>query len=296
MISKPVKLALQLVISVGLIVFIARQIDLEQARALLARGAGWGWVSVWLLLALAVFNLSRVAGALRLNVYQRQAGVILGAWENLRLYYAGMFLNMFLPGGIGGDGYKILVLRRRQAASVGKLFRILLTDRVSGLLVLLMLFCPLLWRLDLPWQPALVTFAAVALLLSAALAFVVVHALWFPLAKAVLGSVFAYGMAVQLLQLSCMAALLAFLQVAPAHYLAYLAIFLLSSVAAVLPLSFGGLGAREVTFFFGLDLLHLEPTQGVLAASAFFLITLVSSLPGSVFLRGFGLGAGVRQA
>jgi uncharacterized membrane protein YbhN (UPF0104 family) len=69
------------------------------------------------------------------------------------------------------------------------------------------------------------------------------------------------------------------------NYPAYLAVFLVSSVAAVLPLSFGGLGAREVTFFYCMNLLHLDSTHGVVASSGFFLITAVSSLVGAMFIR-----------
>lgn len=283
LLSKRVKLALQLLISAGLIAFILRQIDLGQARALLPGGAGLPW----LLGAALLFNLSRVAGALRLNVYQRNAGIALGEAENLKLYYAGMFLNMFLPGGIGGDGYKVLVLHRREAAPVKSLVLIMLNDRASGLLVLLMLLCLFAPLLALPWEKGVVLLLAVAGAAALAGIFVAWHRLLLKMTGAGMASAFGYGMAVQLLQLGCMALLLVCLRVAPADFLAYLAIFLLSSVASVLPLSFGGLGAREVTFFYGLDLLGLDPTQGVLAASGFFLVTLVSSLPGAFFLAGF---------
>lgn len=290
LLSRRIKLALQLLVSAGLVVFILRQIDLGQARALLPGGEGWSW----LLGAALLFNLSRVAGARRLNVYQRKAGIALGETENLKLYYAGMFLNMFLPGGIGGDGYKVLVLHRRQAAPVKSLVLIMLTDRASGLLVLLMLLCLFAPLLALPWEKGVVLLLAAAGAAALAAVFVIWHRLLLKMAGAGIASVFGYGMAVQVLQLVSMAALLACLRVAPADFLAYLAIFLLSSVAAVLPLSFGGLGAREVTFFYGLDLLGLDPTHGVLAASGFFLLTLVSSLPGAFFLAGFGTRAEAR--
>jgi uncharacterized membrane protein YbhN (UPF0104 family) len=102
-------------------------------------------------------------------------------------------------------------------------------------------------------------------------------------------SVFGYGFIVQSLQVVCVAFLLLYLQVPFENYPAYLAVFLVSSVAAVLPLSFGGLGAREVTFFYCMNLLHLDSTHGVVASSGFFLITAVSSLVGCIYVRGFSL-------
>lgn len=285
--AKWLKPALQAGASIALMVLALRQIDLEQARGLVLRPDGWGW----LLAALVLFNLSKIASALRLNVYQRHAAIVLGERENLRLYYAGMFLNMFLPGGIGGDGYKILVLYRRQAAPVKTLLTITLADRVGGLLLLLLLLCALAPQLALPLPPPTGAMLAAAAALAIVAVFVAGHRWLLKLRGRRLAQVFGYGLAVQVLQLFCMAALLAYLQAPPAHYAAYLAVFLVSSVAAVLPLSFGGLGAREVTFLYGLALLRLDPTAGVLAASGFFLVTLVSSLVGIAFMKDFSLAS-----
>jgi uncharacterized membrane protein YbhN (UPF0104 family) len=98
-----------------------------------------------------------------------------------------------------------------------------------------------------------------------------------------LARVFIYGMVIQSLQLGCTAALLAFMQLPLHHYWAFLAVFLISSIAAALPLSFGGIGVREITFFYCLRLLKLDPTYGVAASSSFFLITMASSLLGGAF-------------
>ncbi len=57
---------------------------------------------------------------------------------NLRLYYTGMFYNLFLPGGVGGDVYKVMVLKKREL-SILSATKATLLDRVTGLLVLLSL-------------------------------------------------------------------------------------------------------------------------------------------------------------
>ena len=101
-VRKKLKALLQLLISAGLIAFVLQQVDLSQAKALLLHPERLPW----LFAALLLFNASKIASAFRLNVYQRHGGVSLSESENLRLYYTGMFLNLFLPGGIGGDGYK----------------------------------------------------------------------------------------------------------------------------------------------------------------------------------------------
>ena len=262
-----------------------RQVDLGQVKELLLHPQRLPW----LLAALLIFNASKIASALRLNVYQRHGGVFLSESENLRLYYAGMFLNLFLPGGIGGDGYKVLVLYRRQAASVKTLVTITLADRISGLLILISLLCLLLPIASLPWPRDIVSIAAALVFIGIVAVFMLSHRWYLKMNGSRLASVFGYGVAVQTLQLICMLLLLFYLKAPATHYAAYLAVFLVSSIAAVIPLSFGGLGAREVTFLFSLDYLGLDPAYGVVASTLFFLLTAISSIIGAFFLGRFRL-------
>lgn len=278
-------LAVQLLVSIVLAAFALRQVDLTQLRDL---PLGTGSAAV-LLAAVLLFNLSKVAGALRLNLYQRHAGILLSERENLKLYYAGMFLNLLLPGGIGGDGYKILVLLRRGAAPVRTLLAITLFDRFSGLLVLGLLTCLLLPALDLEWASQHVRLLAAAASIAVIIALLAGHRFVLKMHGGTAFLACLYAAAVQVLQMACIAVLLAGLQVPATYYLPCLAVFLASSVAAALPISLGGLGAREVTFLYGLQWLGMAPAGGVLASAAFFLITVLSSLIGLVFLRGFSI-------
>ena len=284
-VGKKLKVVLQVLISACLIVFVFHHLDLSQVQTL----AFHPQRAPMLVAAFIAFNLSKIAGALRLNIYQRHADMHLSEAENLRLYYAGMFLNLFLPGGIGGDGYKVLVLHRRHAWPLRALITTTLADRVSGILALLFMLCMLMPMLSLPWKaPAVIVFtlASVAAVIAV---FVLGHQWLIKLDVRGLAAVFALGLAVQFLQLICMAMLLAYLGTPATHYIAYFSLFLISSVAAVLPLSVGGLGIREATFLFGVDLFHLDPAYGVIASSCFFLITVFASMIGSLFLAHFSL-------
>ncbi len=279
----------QSLVSLCLVVLVVWQIDLSQVVSLALEPQHMAW----LLAALLLFNLSKIVSAVRLNLYQRHAGILLNEWENLRLYYAGMFLNLFLPGGIGGDGYKVLVLHRRQAAPLRTLLWVTLVDRVSGVLILLVLVCVLLPFVDPPWHEDAVRMAAFVGGAAVALASVWLHHRLLRMHGARMAAVLVHGLAVQCLQLGCMATLLACLPVAAGDYPAFLCIFLLSSVAAALPLSIGGLGAREVVFLYGLQLLRLDPVHGVVASSGFFLVTAASSLLGAPLMGGFSTNAAV---
>jgi hypothetical protein len=264
-----------------LVALVLRQLDMTQYRHLPLTGP----VLAGLLLGVLLFNLSKIAGALRLNIYQRHAGIRIGEIDNLKLYYAGMYLNLALPGGIGGDGYKIWVLRRRGAASGKVLVGITLFDRFSGLLALLLLGCALVPFLGLSW-PGHTVHAWIALCLTIVVALVLSHRCLLKMRWPVIFSACCGALVVQTFQLACMAAIIAGFGVPLGQYPHYLAVFLASSVAAVLPVTIGGLGMRELTFVYGLRLLGLGSEVGVLAAIAFFLITAGSSLIGAALLPG----------
>lgn len=284
-IDKKLKAIAQVLISACLVVFVFRHLDLGQVETLALHPRRWPMLAA----AFIAFNLSKIVGALRLNVYQRHAGMHVGEGENLRLYYAGMFLNLFLPGGIGGDAYKILVLHRSHGLPLRTLIATTLADRVSGILALLFILCLFMPMLPLPWEASTALVFALAAAAVVIAVFMAGHRWLVRLDARGLAGVFALGLAVQCLQLLCMAMLLVYLGAPARHYVGYCALFLVSSIAAVLPLSIGGLGIREATFLFGVNMVHLDPTYGVIAASCFFLMTAFSSMIGSLFLGQFPL-------
>ena len=56
-----------------------------------------------LFVALLLFVGSKLVSAIRLNYYFNVVNAKLESYSNLRLYLLGMYYNLFLPGGIGGD-------------------------------------------------------------------------------------------------------------------------------------------------------------------------------------------------
>ena len=65
-------------------------------------------------------------------MFFKQDGVFISEKENLKLYYKGMFYNIMLPGGIGGDGYKGYYLHNTLQVPVKNLVRPILWDRITG--------------------------------------------------------------------------------------------------------------------------------------------------------------------
>lgn len=66
----------------------------------------------FLALAVLAFNGSKIISAFRLNQFYKAVEVNLTEKYNLALYYLSMFYNLFLPGSIGGDAYKVYLLKQ----------------------------------------------------------------------------------------------------------------------------------------------------------------------------------------
>jgi len=245
----------------------------------------WGIIKasnpVYLLIALLLFVFSKVIAAYRLKLYFYQIGLPLTAGSNLRLYLQGMFYNLFLPGGIGGDAYKGYVLHRIFDTPGKKLASVLLLDRISGLFLL---YCYsgllLLWK-PLPCCVSLTPWIALLLAVSLGI-YWLVHKKVFGYLQPVFWNSLGYSAGVQLAQLIAVYFILRSMGFTE-NLLEYLLVFLLSSIVAVLPITIGGIGSRELVFFYGAQWLGLDQGISIGASMAFFLITAVVSLFGLVY-------------
>lgn len=234
----------------------------------------------WILLAALFFTLSKWVSAIRLNHFFRNTGLHLSDKDNTRLYWLGMFYNMFLPGGIGGDGYKIFVLNRKYEVAIKKLFWAVFLDRVSGVVALGILSGVLALLI---FKQALVIIFVILFLVVAAVIYYFVYRRYFSEFLPSFGITNWEGMLVQLLQLVCAACIMKAIGVQD-HYLEYLLVFLVSSVVAIFPFTIGGLGARELTFYYGALYFGLSKPIAITISFWFYLITLVVSLLGLIYV------------
>jgi uncharacterized membrane protein YbhN (UPF0104 family) len=233
----------------------------------------------YLLLSVLFFNLSKIINAIRLNRFFKAAGLQLSTWYNLKLYYLGMFYNLFLPGGVGGDGYKIYVLRKNHNVTVLNIFHAVFWDRVCGIFALVLLSIIMLipssfgtlYRTMVPYAWLIVALIYPLSWLLTRIFYRNYLEIFFQTALDSMG--------VQITQL--ISAWLILLAIGVhAHQFDYLAIFLVSTVATILPITIGGAGAREVTFYYALGYLGLETNAGVALSLIFFAIAALSSLAG----------------
>jgi glycosyltransferase 2 family protein len=230
-----------------------------------------------LFLALLLFITSKYFSAKRLQFLFEENKIYISEANNLRLYLLGMFYNLFLPGGVGGDGYKAYLLHKKSRYNLKMLGKILLADRLSGLAAL---GCYLwLFLFFLPSFPF-----RLHLLLGLPFAYLVFYAVQVNLMP--WGKIYwemeTYSFLVQLSQM-CSAVALLFSLNSFHSLFEYLFLFLLSSIVSVLPFTIGGLGARELTFVVSAPWLGVDPALAVSIGVLFYAITAFTSFFGILY-------------
>jgi uncharacterized membrane protein YbhN (UPF0104 family) len=190
-----------------------------------------------------------------------------------------MYYNLFLPGGIGGDGYKIYLLNKKYQIKAKKLFWAVFLDRVNGVLALFVL--AMLLALLIPIPLIYKYFAAGLIPVSIITYYAGIH--WFfKDFKTSLNKTNLYSLAVQMAQLVS-AWFILYANNNQDQTLSYLFLFLISSIVATLPITIGGIGSREITFLFGAELMQLDIHQSIALSLLFYVITALVSLFGIYF-------------
>ena len=301
-------IALKLLITVGLISWLASRIDYEALSEAVARATGEG-----IFLALALITASVAMGWLRW-------WVLFGALRPgtppvalLASYSIGMFANNFLPSGVGGDATRCAHMKSR-GYRLSPAITSSMVDRVTGVVGLLVLACLALFiapplNLDgaVRWM-VLGLLVALLVALSALLAPPVER--WIArldpqgrlgrLLKQVAEHGFAYRNAEGRVVMAVVFTLIGhFLQVLCYYDLGvavglelplmtYVAIVPAVMLATNLPISLGGLGLRE-GMLVALMVAAGADFQLSIAVSLLFLVAwLVVTLPGAIAMLQWG--------
>lgn len=270
------KLALKAIVTIGALWFVFSSIPFSEVLET-AKGLEF----VWLIGAVLVFGISKLVSAFRLHHFLRESGAKISAVFNIKLYLLGMFYNLFLPGGVGGDGYKIYLLNRKTGTKVRKIFWAVLSDRLSGVMALLLIAIILYYFtiLDAGIYQALIW---VLIPLGISVAYILVK-VFLPHFKSIFLKTSLLSLFVQATQ--ALAALLVLRALGHANEaLPYLFLFLVSSIIAMVPITIGGVGAREFTFLLGAEMLGIQSSVGIALSLLFYLVAVTNSLFGIIFI------------
>lgn len=273
---KILKLLLKIAVTVICFWYISKKIDFTKAKDAVMQ-ADW----LWLFLSVAAFAFSKFLASFRLNIYFKNININLTQKQNLKLYWLGMFYNLFLPGAISGDAYKVILLTRKFDVSYKKTTAAVLLDRFSGLLALgLILSVYGVIVLDNQFYDTVLITGAI---LSVVALYIAVR---YFLKDFLPGfwPTFFWGIAVQIFQVVCVYCILIGLHL-PLHQSEWIFIFLVAAVITVIPISLGGgLGTREIVFVKGAEYFNLDVHVAPIISILFYLSNALSSVWGVYFI------------
>jgi len=268
------KLLIKCIFTIGVLFFVFRQIPLTRLVSLI------GSVNLnYIGLAVIFFIGSKILSSFRQFEIFKNENVTVNKAYNHKLYLLGMFYNTFLPGGIGGDGYKIIKIEKDYGYTYKQLLKIVFLDRLSGLVALCNILIVLLLIVYANKYSAVIL--AGAILINIIFYYLIIN-------KKVSKTIYTrktelLSWGVQLMQ--CVSACFILLSLGVHEQLdIYIFLFLVSSIAALFPLSIGGLGAREYTFLIAASYFSIDSEKAVCVGLLFYLISLLVSLSGIYYV------------
>ncbi len=155
----------------------------------------------------------------------------------------------------------------------------MILDRLGGLAAIFFILSIGSFFLDIPNY---YYYAAAGILVLAPVLGRLVVKWIFPQFVSIYTKVLGWSMLFQLGQVAIATALLLALGQTD-NILEYVMLFLVSSIAAMLPISLGGLGAREVAMYYMAEMLNLNPALAMSISLSFYAITALVSLCGVYF-------------
>lgn len=283
-----------ILIALGKIAFIAlafflilKKVDLKDITSVLARTD-----LSYFTLALITSNASTIFSSLRSKRYLKHYGLEITTKFAICYYYIGMFFNVLLPGGIGGDAYKVIILSQSSQFPKLKGARVILYERVSGFFALCALGFAIFYCTHFSFDSLL--WWANTILFTLLLPFYLLGNRYILRDQNKIALVVApLSFAVQLLQLLVFYFLIRSLNLSNLTLeLEWDLVFLLvvASIISILPITFGSVGLREFTMVLGLSYLGFEQDiieYGVSLAFLNFIIYLLTAVVGLPILYGF---------
>ncbi len=222
-----------------------------------------------------------------------------GRWPTyLGFYFVGMYFNLFLPTGIGGDVFKAHFLSRGEGKKLLAAYSVV-GDRVFGLATMLLIGATMVWFWpDLLPGPFVIFLSLAALVLLFALAgFPLFHraivGLWPGLSRYVsdlsklwqrpmrLLAVLGLSFSLQVLGMGAVAVLGAGIGIKlPLAF--YFASVPMVALIMIIPISFNGIGVREGAFVYLLGLKGIQPEPAFSLGLLFFSVQVAASLVGGM--------------
>ncbi len=242
----------------------------------------------YLLISFIFLTLAQLASSFRTRYYIQSKGKEISRNDAVKLYFLSTFFNIFLPGGIGGDAYKIFIMAKNISLRKIQALQVALSERINGFYVMMhiILLILLISNVNLP-DFDIKPFIPIC--------FVLINIAYFVLSKIFLSENFKVSLgAAKISVLVQVITLLSFMSLEASlrkkynfsfyDFMNYAMIFMVANIVVIVPLSFGGAGMRELTFLYLCPLMGLETEIGITLSLAFFINNIFVSLLGGLVL------------
>jgi uncharacterized membrane protein YbhN (UPF0104 family) len=254
---------------------VSRKIEFHTLWDILQKSNKW-----YLFFAFVSYIISPAVASSRLNSFFKTIRLKLSERYNMKLYWVGLIYNFFLPGGVGGDAYKVYFLKKKYDFSTRKLLSAVFFDRLSGLWALAIFSCALIVFMP---RFAIPNIWIISAAFVGTVSYIYILYLFFnPFARRFFQTHFK-ALVVQGFQL--LSALLILHALGhDGKFSPYLLIFLVSSVVAIIPSIGGAIGVRELFSGEAAKYIQMDDQLAMLVSLTFYAITLLTSLPGAYFI------------
>lgn len=276
-----VKTVLKIAVTTALLIWVFSKVDINAVKKRLLHPQYWEMY----LAAIVFFFLSMLVSAWRLMSFFKSLGLNINSRYNLRLYFLGLFYNFLLPGGIGGDGYKMYLINKTYKTPLKKLFWAVIFDRLSGLWAIGLIIVALIFMLP---QIKISLFLPAGIFLAGSAIYYFVAWKFFADYTKYFFQAHGKALLLQLFQVLAVICLILGQPDANLKFPPYLLAFLVSGFGILIPVSAGGAGAREGIFTVLAKnfpaVFPIKPDLGVFLASSFYLISLTVALLGIYYV------------
>ncbi len=291
--KKVISTAIKTLVSVLLLVYLFKKIDLKEVWQLLQQ------VHItYLLAALGLYMIGQAMCAYRWKLLARLMDFHNTLKEFTIYYFAGMFFSLFLPTVIGGDVGKCYYLARGNKKTLQAVISVL-ADRGTGLVVVILmsgLSLSLIEGFDIPHQFIWAILAANVLMIAGLVVpfFIGDHisrlggkagslSLTYWRTPASLFQSIAISMVLQVLIIA-IHILIGISLGLTISWKFYLFVIPLVTSASMLPISLSGLGLREGAYVYFLSLVKVPEAKALTFAFGWLFVVFVSSLIGGLTL------------
>lgn len=273
---KVLQLLLKIILSSAALFYVFSKIDLKEVGSTIKEAE-----IIWVVLAFLIFSVSQIVASQRLLVLFKLLGSKITFLQNIKLYWLGLFYNLFLPGGVGGDGFKIYLIHKYEKVKLKKIIGAILSDRVSGLTIIVMMLLLLLSNIPLNFPFIELSWTLIPWV---ALGYFLFLHLFFRNLQKGFAPTLAWALLAQTLQMIAAILILRSLDASTLDHLEnYIFLFFLSAIAGSIPITLGGIGARELVFIEGAGYLGIDMNIAVALSLLFYVVSAISALPGLIY-------------